>query len=189
MPEIFGTLRLKSQMKILAPNRRTFLGWILGLPGVSFLSSCIPFRRETLPLDLLSVVCSQILPSEDGPGAKEAGVAEYVRKSLSGDHARLRPLIEEGLSRLDRLARREWGASYVRLSSADQDRILGFVQKGGEDSGSFKGGSFVHRLVELSLEGFLGDPVHGGNRNEAGWKFIGLDVEGPRPGQCGEKHH
>ena len=175
-------------MKIPSPNRRTFLGWILGLPGVSFLSSCIPFRKEALPRDLLSVVCAQILPSDDGPGATEAGVADYIRKSLSGDHARLRPMIEDGLSRLDQLARREWGTPYVQLTARDQDRILRFVQKGGEDSGSFEGGAFVHRMIELSLEGFLGDPVHGGNREEAGWKYIGFGVEGPRPGQCGEKH-
>ncbi len=174
-------------MRTASPNRRTFLGWLAGLPGLGFLIGCLPTRKAKETTDLLSVVCERLIPSHDGPGAREAGVADYVRQVLAGYHASLRPMIEEGLLRIDRLSRNDFESPYVRLSGAEQDRILEFVQKGGEDDDSFRGGVFVHRLLELCMEGFLGDPVHGGNRNGAGWRYIGFTAEGP--GQCrGEDH-
>jgi gluconate 2-dehydrogenase gamma chain len=156
----------------------------MGLPGMGVLAGCLPARKSVSSPDLLSVVCGRLLPSDDGPGAREANVAEYVQKALSGHYASYLQVIQEGLGRVDRLARREWESPFVRLSPSVQDRILRFVQKGGEDDDDFRGGVFVHRLLELCLEGFLGDPRHGGNRNGAGWRYIGFAPPGP----CREKN-
>ena len=36
-------------------------------------------------------------------------------------------------------------------------------------------------LTSLTLEGFLGDPIYGGNRDGVGWKMIGFTPQQPGP--------
>ena len=33
---------------------------------------------------------------------------------------------------------------------------------------------FFARLLTLTMEGFFGDPIYGGNRNKASWKMLGF---------------
>ena len=40
---------------------------------------------------------------------------------------------------------------------------------------SMESTEFFKRSREFTILGFLGDPKHGGNRNEVGWKHIGFD--------------
>ncbi|MBI3268308.1 MAG: gluconate 2-dehydrogenase subunit 3 family protein [Planctomycetes bacterium] len=135
-----------------------------------------------------------------GAGAKEARVIEYLRRALTLPYYQTRRArILEGARRLDLVARRDWGRPFETLDAAAQDQVLVYIQGGGEDGVSaakdaaeatgapeadFEGEGWLHDLLELSLEGFLGDPVHGGNRDEVGWRLIGYSPEGPRPGAC-----
>ncbi len=164
--------------------RRTFLQWAasvvlgtLGLVGIGCRSK--PKRREAEPISsdvdaILVAACARLLPSDDGPGAREADCAEYVRRALAVPYlAEERVLVLEGARRLDAVARRDWAGPFVTIAPDAQDRVLTHVQGGGEDEGTFDGGLFLEDLLELTLEGFLGDPRHGGNRGEVGWKFIG----------------
>ncbi|MCA9665857.1 MAG: gluconate 2-dehydrogenase subunit 3 family protein, partial [Myxococcales bacterium] len=43
------------------------------------------------------------------------------------------------------------------------------------------GAQFYRVVVSLMLEGFLCDPVYGGNRGEVGWKLVGHVPQLPRP--------
>ncbi len=54
-----------------------------------------------------------------------------------------------------------------------QDALLTRFQKGEVKARSFKSRQFFEHLVRFTLEGFLGDPKYGGNRDRVGWKFIG----------------
>jgi gluconate 2-dehydrogenase gamma chain len=40
---------------------------------------------------------------------------------------------------------------------------------------SIESAEFFKRCREYTVLGFLGDPKHGGNRNEVGWKHIGFE--------------
>ena len=165
-------------------TRRSFLRWLTGalasVPGLGPLVGCFfPRRLDASERSILSAACSRILPSDDGPGATEADASSYVERALATRyHARLRPVFAEGLRSLDEIARREWKKPFVSLASDEQDRILTFVENRGE---------FFHRLLELTIEGFLGDPIQGGNRGEVGWSYIGYAPGTPRPGDCGER--
>lgn len=164
--------------------RRTFLQWAvsivagaLGLVGVGCRSTRRRRPSEPIPADvdaILAAACARLLPSDDGPGAHEADCAEYLRRALAVPYlAEERPLVIEGARSLDAAARRDFGGGFATIAPDAQDRVLLHVQGGGEDQGTFEGSRFVERLLELTLEGFLGDPRHGGNRGEVGWKFIG----------------
>ena len=177
------------------PTRRTFLTWITGLigavPVLGPLLGCVP-PKFILPADersILAAATERLIPSGDSPGAREANAIEYVCRALSTKfHKPIRPLFMEGARRIDRVARREYGTSFQEMDTEDQDRLLDFIQRGGEGEDGFDTRLLFHKLLELTLEGFLGDPSHGGNRNEVGWRFIGYSVGSPRPGTCLEDH-
>ena len=40
---------------------------------------------------------------------------------------------------------------------------------------------WLRAMLVLTLEGFLCDPVHGGNRDEAAWRWLGHVPGQPRP--------
>lgn len=174
-------------------TRRTFVEWglavasgALGLLGLGCRSGARPSAKP-IPADLDAVIeaaSARMLPSDDGPGAREAGVIEYLRAALDLPvyRAQRRRLLD-GARRLVAIARRDWGADFTALSPEEQDRVLVHLQAGREDEGDLDGARFVHDLLSLSLEGFLGDPCHGGNRGEVGWEFIGYRPGGPR--SCG----
>ena len=44
----------------------------------------------------------------------------------------------------------------------------------GGSSGDPVARAFFNQLLENTMEGYFGDPVHGGNRFAAGWKMIGF---------------
>jgi hypothetical protein len=46
----------------------------------------------------------------------------------------------------------------------------------------FAGPTFVRVALALTLEGFLGDPRHGGNKDGIGWRFVGHSPDGRAAG-------
>lgn len=149
-------------------------------PGTSSVSPDLPEEA------LLDAVVSRLMPSGDSlPGAKETGVMDYLRNALTERHWSLRrDRILEGCQHLQSLAREQYGDAFDALPPKDQDALLRHLENGRVDTDTFAGQQWLHDLLELTLEGFLGDPVHGGNRDELGWSVIGYAPAGPRPGSC-----
>lgn len=128
-----------------------------------------PTRRQTL-----AAVARRILPSDDGVGAAETGVAEYIEKTLREEAQRAdRPLIEAGLDLLDSLARERCGQAFAETSPRQQDEILTHLEQLEQPVPR----TFLRRLVHLALEGFLCHPRRGGNRDGLGWRSIGYLLE------------
>ena len=63
-----------------------------------------------------------------------------------------------------------------------QDRLLGETQRG-----SLQGEQFLRILISITLEGFLGDPMYGGNLNGVGWKLTQAAPTSERPRYAGMK--
>jgi gluconate 2-dehydrogenase gamma chain len=81
----------------------------------------------------------------------------------------IRKRVVGGLLALDRRAARlHGGKRFVDLAPAEQDALLVETQRG-----SAQGEQFLRILISLTLEGFLGDPRYGGNRNRIGWQVTG----------------
>jgi hypothetical protein len=74
---------------------------------------------------LTSVLDEVIPPSDDGrlPGAGELGLARHVEQMLDQTPA-LRPLIVQGISGLDELARSRGSQSFAALSKPDRVQVL-----------------------------------------------------------------
>ncbi|MBI4615114.1 MAG: gluconate 2-dehydrogenase subunit 3 family protein [Planctomycetes bacterium] len=146
-----------------------------------------PWRFSAGARAVIERATERILPSDDGPGAAEARVIDYVELALATEYwAGSREPFEAWAARFDEIAARDWKApGFVELEPQAADFVLEHVQSGGADSDGLSGAAFVHDLVVLTLEGFLGDPIHGGNAGEVGWAYIGYVPGAPRPGACG----
>ena len=95
-----------------------------------------------------------------------------------------RDRILDGCQRLQILSQEQFADDFALLPPEDQDAVLRHVENGRVDTDTFSGQPWLHDLLELTLEGLLGDPVHGGNRDELGWSLISYAPGGPRPGSC-----
>lgn len=128
----------------------------------------------------LSAALEQLLPGAPPlPGAREAGVAGYVDRALRAPHFRdLSRLVARGLDELDRAAQKDAGRLFSDLEQAAQGRLLARLQRGQADAPGFAGGRFFAVLLALALEGYLGAPSHGGNKDGVVWRAIGFDLDG-----------
>jgi gluconate 2-dehydrogenase gamma chain len=122
---------------------------------------------------LLAVVLERLIPSDEhGPGAREAGVARYIERSLGAEHREHRDAYFRGLSAMQASAHARHGSAFALLDGADQDAILAESERGGDGAGFFE-------LVRAhALEGMFGDPRWGGNAGRVGWALLGYP--GPR---------
>lgn len=130
----------------------------------------------------LAAATGRILPSDDGPGAAEAGVADYIERAL--DHVALAPMrrqIAHGLDQLAALATEAHGKDFAECDATEQDALLAKLQTSPDRLHRL----LLNRLVMLSLEGFLCHPAHGGNRDGVGWDYIGHQSTGNDQPLCG----
>lgn len=126
-------------------------------------------------LPTLVAVCERLLPSDDlGPGVKEAGIDTYLRKELADPRMKaIKSMTQRGAVWVARAAKKEHGKWFVELPDADKDAIIARLVRGEIKPKGFTPLAFVRVLLALSLEAFLGDPRHGGNKDQVGWKFVG----------------
>lgn len=90
-----------------------------------------------------------------------------------------REIYRMGLARLDELARQRFGNDFVAISETQQDELLAAVEDAEADDvngifGELSASYFFQVVRTHTLEGFLSDPVYGGNRDMAGWRLVGF---------------
>jgi len=137
--------------------------------------------------DSMAAACDRILPRDQDPGALDANVPEYVDRMLtSPDLAQQRDLFVRGIQALDRRARSaNAGLPFSKIPVEAQDALLKDYKESRPDTGE---AHFYELLVVLTLEGFLGDPSYGGNKDRVGWALVGFGTSEPPQGYDGEKH-
>lgn len=110
---------------------------------------------------------ARIIPSDRDPGALEAGVIDYIERTLASYAVNTAQLYYDGIVELNNLAKEQFGADgFSALKPEEQDRILSILEE--------RRSPFLFQLVEHTMEGFYGDPRHGGNRGSVGWKVLGF---------------
>ena len=123
---------------------------------------------------VLEAATGRLLPSEDGPGAREANVTGFIVQQLATPAlAPLGPVFKGIVQLLDQAAIKEIGVPFAAAAPQRQDAILLAFSKGTLTT-RFPQREAFQLLHTFTLEGFLSDPIHGGNANRAGWKAIGF---------------
>lgn len=126
--------------------------------------------------DTLVAAVERVLPKDEDPGALDAGVPEYIDRILQTPQLeQMRANFVPGLGALDRRARRMFKVPFAKATAAQQDELLTLFKNSPEKSGEAR---WYEILVVLTLEGFLGDPSYGGNKDLVGWKLIGFELVG-----------
>ncbi len=141
---------------------------MIGTGGLTFL-----FLDEA---DTLNALVARVVPGSDGdPGAQEMGVVTYIDRALSGAYREYQHAYRTAIRALNAFVRQEFGATFFELDAADQDAIIGRLEKG-DASGidAADGRDFFMMVWAHTVEGMLSDPTYGGNRDAAGWRLIGF---------------
>jgi gluconate 2-dehydrogenase gamma chain len=115
----------------------------------------------------IEAIASQIIPSGDSPGAREAGVIYFIDRALATFDADKRALYTEGLRDTEAACTRLFpgSESIASLKPEEQIRLLQAIEKG----------EFFDLVRTHTILGFFGNPSYGGNRSLAGWKLIGFE--------------
>jgi hypothetical protein len=87
----------------------------------------------------------------------------------------LRDVYRDGLARVDAAARSMGGATFNRLSTTDQDRVLTALDAGGLPTDPRRGGTFLDVVIQHTLEGCFAAPEYGGNLHLRGWRMVGIE--------------
>jgi gluconate 2-dehydrogenase gamma chain len=134
----------------------------------------------------VEVVTSRILPSEGGAGAREANCINFIDKALANEEAVMLPIYRAGVPALNAVATAGHGKDFAELEGEQQDDLLMALQDGVAEAWSrdeVPSPDFFEMLRVHTLLGFLADPSYGGNRDYAGWKWVGYP--GPRHSEGG----
>jgi gluconate 2-dehydrogenase gamma chain len=147
---------------------------------------------------------ARIIPTDElGPGAGDAGVATFIDRQLAGPYGRAETWYMQGpwhqgtdeqgyqlkltpaqlyraaIRGIDAQVRAKHGdKAFAELAPEDQDAILHALDQGEMQLPDAPAKVFFTMLVQNTVEGFLADPVYGGNRDFAGWRLVGFP--GPR---------
>jgi gluconate 2-dehydrogenase gamma chain len=197
----------------ISPQRRRFLRQALGsAPAVGLLAGGAGVASVAAPAaayqptyftsEEWGVLCAAvdrlIPPSEDGPGALQAGVHEFIDRQMNTPyahgalwymqapfvaaapefgyqfHMNPRQLYRSALPGLNQAARRLHGKPYAELEPARRDAMIGLLEKNTLDIGPVPAQLLFGQLLQNTHEGYFCDPKHGGNKDMAAWRMIGF---------------
>ena len=117
----------------------------------------------------LEAIAMRILPSDETPGAKEAGVIHFMDKALSTYASARKAPVLRGLVDLNKRARTRWpGTVFATLSPERQDELLRAIEQT----------DFFREMRDASVIGMFANPSYGGNQNQVGWKLLGFQAHG-----------
>ncbi|MDB5500900.1 MAG: gluconate 2-dehydrogenase [Tardiphaga sp.] len=139
-----------------------------------------------------------------GPGALEANVPVFIDQELNGSYGKAdnwymqgpfdpnapalmgyqlpytpQELYRRGIRAVDAYARQTYQKPFTDLDAKTRDDVLTKLQRNQIDFAAFeepvlKASAFFGFLLTNTQEGYLSDPMYGGNRGMEAWKMIGF---------------
>jgi gluconate 2-dehydrogenase gamma chain len=115
----------------------------------------------------IEAITARIIPTDETPGAKEAGVVFFIDRSLTTFAADQKQLFADGLVRLGKdVARKHKGQTkFSALLPEQQDTLLKSMERT----------DFFGAVRFATICGMLALPKYGGNRDYIGWKLVGRE--------------
>jgi gluconate 2-dehydrogenase gamma chain len=130
----------------------------------------------------IDAISARIIPADDMPGAREAGVVYFIDRALATFASEDQKIYNTGLPELQARVR-ELFPSVEKFSSATSEQqdevLLSLDQHAAAPPRPFRpdAQTFFETLRQHTIAGFLIDPDTGGNRDGVGWKVIGRERE------------
>ena len=131
---------------------------------------------------MVIAMSSRVIPSDDMPGAVEAGVVHFIDQQLVGYYRRWSLVYREGLKGIEKIATALHAKPFVKLLPEQMDLLLEQVE-GGTIATELNPGKSVTRFFNLfidhCMQGFYGDPRHGGNHDWVSYQMLDIPVIDP----------
>jgi gluconate 2-dehydrogenase gamma chain len=191
-------------MKTHHPARRDFLLQTSAIVGAAWMSAQWPAvvaaaqhahaaaNSETPPkFEVLTpeqarqvqAVASQIIPTDDLPGAREAGVVYFIDRALKTFASDSLQTYREGLAHLNQLTAIKYPGmrSFADATPEQQEIVMTELvaeppkAESHRTIGPGDSDDFFQTIRVHTVFGFLADPSAGGNREYAGWKVVERD--------------
>jgi gluconate 2-dehydrogenase gamma chain len=127
---------------------------------------------------LVEAIAAQIIPTDQDPGAREAGVVNFIDKQLIGSYERFQPIYRVGLAGLEETCLTKLNRSFLALADQQQTDMLRLLESGkatGKAWGKTSPAAFFSLIRDHAMQGFYGGPQHGGNRGYVSYRMLGLD--------------
>ncbi len=113
-----------------------------------------------------SAIAARIIPTDETPGATEAGVIYFIDNVLGTSRTEALEPMRAGLASLQASAQSTYGsASFSALTPEQQDALLVSIEET----------EFFGTMRYMTIAGMFSLPEYGGNRDYAGWKLIGFE--------------
>lgn len=131
---------------------------------------------------LTEAIIDQIIPPDEWPGAKAAGVLNYIDKQLDGPFLRHQEKYRIGLAAISVLSLQMFTKPFEEVAWDNQTEFLVQMEAGKlsliSKSNNWQKGddkSFFEMIRLHTMQGYYGSPRHGGNKNYVSYRMIGLD--------------
>jgi len=192
-------------MKLETAARRDFLLQLGGLAGAAWIEAQWPSvlaaaqhaheaakTKEASAFEVLTpdqarqveAITSQLIPTDELPGAKEAGVVYFIDRALKTFASEARPVYEIGIADVSRICA-ELFPGIVNIGEGTPEQQYQIVSELMADMNPRPGlrrstvilasPDFPQMIWIHTLWGFLLDPEAGANRDYVGWTVIGRD--------------
>ena len=115
----------------------------------------------------IDAMASQIIPTDDTPGAHEARVVFFIDRALVTFARDSKPIYLQGLKDLQAKTKELFPSAtkFSALTAPQQIQVLTAIEKT----------PFFNTVRTHTVTGFFASPIHGGNHDKVGWKLIGFD--------------
>ena len=161
-------------------KRRTFLAG----PAAAAAAAC---GRKPAPaygyrfltadeVETLGAWVDTLIPPDEDPGAREAGVVHYIDIQLTRWFRKHREDYRKALASINRWAAARAQQRFAALPPQAREEMLALMERGeaGRDFFPDGGKAAFEMVLAHAMQGFYGNPRHGGNRGYASWKMIGV---------------
>ncbi|ALM82950.1 gluconate 2-dehydrogenase subunit 3 family protein [Bordetella sp. N] len=148
----------------------------------------------------LHAAVDRLIPADElGPGAVAAQVPVFLDKQmeLPYGHGKLwymqgpfhtdqtpemgyqlslapRDIYRLGIAACDAYCKKQFNKIFADLDHAQQEAVLGDMEHNKVKFDQVPANTFFGYLLKNTKEGFLSDPIHGGNVDMVGWKLMGF---------------
>jgi gluconate 2-dehydrogenase gamma chain len=155
-------------------KRRSFLAAAVTTAGCSR-SSRLSANLTDAETTTLEAWIDTLIPADQDPGARDASVATFIDRQLSRRYRKQKPAYQNALRVINRLAERNAGQPFHLLPFEQRTSLLAALESGTAKPDFPDGGKAAFEMILAhTQQGFYGDPRHGGNREYASWRMIGV---------------
>lgn len=165
-------------------NRREFIkqlglvyGSILLIPGCT--SNRSSFRIFTTDeAACLTALCEQIIPTDEYPGATDAGVIHFIDKQTQIRFPEDKAIYQKGIASLQSSCKETYGYLFEQLETSVQIEVMKNMEQNKlpvthwTENGQSE---FFNLVLTRTMQGFYGSPRHGGNKDYVSYRMMKLD--------------